>query len=161
MPKPTAVEKKKKLDQIDCKMIQLLQNDGRLSNTAIAKELGIAEATVRTRLKRLINEQVIKIVAVGEPFKLGFQIIGNLKIRIDVNKKDAVLEKLKQVKPLHYVAVTTGFSDIDADFKVKSLEELNHLLFEVINKIDGVNRTETSLIMEIAKNDYDWGTAFD
>jgi hypothetical protein len=44
---------------------------------------------------------------------------------------------------------------------VKSLEELNHLLFDVINKIDGVNRTETSLIMEIAKNDYDWGTAFD
>jgi Lrp/AsnC family transcriptional regulator, regulator for asnA, asnC and gidA len=161
MSKSTAAEKRKKLDPIDCRMIQLLQNDGRLSNTAIAKELGIAEATVRTRLKRLINDKVIKIVAVGDPFKLGFQIIGNLKIRIDITKKDMVLEKLKPIKSLQYVAVTTGFSDIDAEFKVKSLQELNHLLFEVINKIDGVNRTETSLIMEIAKNEYDWGTAFD
>ena len=43
------------LDQIDCQMIELLQKDGRIPNTEIAKKLGVSEATVRSRLNRLIE----------------------------------------------------------------------------------------------------------
>ncbi len=50
--------KKKMLDQVDCQMIELLQKDGRISNTDLAKEIGISEATVRTRLNRLIHRRI-------------------------------------------------------------------------------------------------------
>ena len=50
--------KKKTLDQLDCQMIELLQKDGRISNTDIAKEIGMSEATVRTRLNRLIQGRI-------------------------------------------------------------------------------------------------------
>ena len=59
--------KRKIPDQIDCRMIELLQKDGRISNTDIAKKIGISEATVRTRLNRLIEEEYIQIVAVSNP----------------------------------------------------------------------------------------------
>ena len=64
--------KKRPLDQLDCQMIELLQKDGRISNTDIAKQIGMSEATVRTRLNRLIQEEFIQIVAVSNPIKLGF-----------------------------------------------------------------------------------------
>ena len=49
-------------------------------------------------------------------------------------------------------------SDIDADFIVESRAELRTLLMDKINKIDGVNNTETSMIMDFIKRDFTWGT---
>jgi len=74
------------LDSLDCKMIGLLQQDGRMSNTAMAQALGTSEYTVRTRLKRILESGIIKIVAVANPIDLGFEISGNLKIHIDLKK---------------------------------------------------------------------------
>ncbi len=65
MTKRVTNGRKKKLDHLDCEMISLLQKDGRIPNTEIAKKLGISEATVRTRLTRLIAEEYIQIVAVS------------------------------------------------------------------------------------------------
>ena len=61
MKRNNSTSKKKMLDQIDCRMIELLQKDGRISNTDIAKEIGLSEATVRTRLNRLIQEEYIRL----------------------------------------------------------------------------------------------------
>ncbi|MGD8392813.1 MAG: winged helix-turn-helix transcriptional regulator, partial [Desulfobacterales bacterium] len=72
MKRNNSSSKKKMPDQIDCRMIELLQKDGRIPNTDIAKEIGISEATVRSRLNRLIEEGYIQIVAVSNPIKLGF-----------------------------------------------------------------------------------------
>ncbi len=151
----------KKLDKTDCKIINLLQKDGSLSNTFIAKELGIAEATVRTRLKRLIGEGYIKIVAVGDPYKLGFGITGNFKIRMDIKKKEHVISEIMKLKEVVFVNLMTGTMDIDADFIVKNLDGLNELIYDKISKIDGMLAVETSLIMKQLKEDYAWGIGFD
>lgn len=153
--------KVKKLDKLDCQIVNLLQHDGRLSNISIAKELGIAEATVRARLKKLIGEQYIKIVAVGNPTKLGYGITGNIKIRIDTKKKGAIMEKLSNLKEVIHISLMTGNIDVDVDFIVKSLDQLNDLVYNKISSIDGIINTETSLVMEKVKEDFAWGTAFD
>ena len=147
------------LDQLDCKMIELLQKDGRISNTEIAKKIGMSEATVRTRLNRLIQEEFIQIVAVSNPIKLGFKIVGNIRIHIEIKKMDGIIKELKKLKPLWFVVQTTGGTGIDTEFVAKSLDELNELIFEKINKIDGVIKTETSLFLNYIKRQYDWGTA--
>jgi Lrp/AsnC family transcriptional regulator for asnA, asnC and gidA len=148
--------KKRGLDQLDCQMIELLQKDGRISNTEIAKKIGMSEATVRTRLNRLIQ-----VVAVSNPIKLGFKIVGNIRIHVEIKKMDAIIEELKTLKPLWFVVQTTGGTGIDTEFVAKSLDELNELIFEKINKIDGVIKTETSLFLNYIKRQYDWGTALD
>ena len=151
--------KKKVLDQIDCQMIELLQKDGRISNTDIAKKIGMSEATVRTRLNRLIQEEFIQIVAVSNPIKLGFKIVGNIRIHVEIKKMNNIIMELKKLKPLWFIVQTTGGTGIDTEFVVKSLDELNELIFEKINKIDGVIKTETSLFLKYIKRQYDWGTA--
>lgn len=152
---------KKKLDRLDCQLIGLLQTDGRMPNNAIAQQLGISEYTVRRRLKRLISSGIIRIVAVANPIDLGFEIAGNLKIHIDLKKTERVLENLKEIDALIYVALTTGGTDVDADFIVRSLKEFHDLIFKQISKIDGVVSTETSLLVDIVKDKYEWGTGWD
>ena len=83
------IENNGRLDTLDCKLVRLLQKDGRMSNIAIAQKLGTSEYTVRTRLKRLLDNDIIQIVAVANPIDLGFEIAGNLKIRIELRKADA------------------------------------------------------------------------
>ena len=159
MKKNNSTSKKKVLDSVDCQMIQLLQKDGRISNTEIAKSIGISEATVRTRLNRLIEEEYIQIVAVSNPIKLGFDIVGNIRIHVELKKMDKIIRELKKLKPLWFIVQTTGGTGIDTEFVVKSLDELNELISEKINKIDGIIKTETSLFLKYIKRQYDWGTA--
>ena len=52
------------MDELDRKIIGLLQMDGRASNAKIAREVGVSEGTVRRRLRRLIQEDVVKVIAV-------------------------------------------------------------------------------------------------
>jgi Lrp/AsnC family transcriptional regulator, regulator for asnA, asnC and gidA len=159
MKRNNSTGKKKMLDQLDCQMIELLQKDGRVSNTEIAKKIGISEATVRTRLNRLIEEGYIQIVAVSNPIKLGFEIVGNIRIHVEIKKMGSIIKELKKLKPLWFIVQTTGGTGIDTEFVAKSLDELNELIFEKINKIDGVIKTETSLFLNYIKRQYDWGTA--
>jgi len=150
---------RKSIDSIDCRIIELLQKDGRVSNIEIAKSIGISEATVSTRLQRLIQEKYIQIVAVSNPRKLGFKVVGTIHIHIELNKLDRIIRKLKQIKALWNIVQTTGGSGIDTEFVLKSMDELNGLIFNRINQIDGVIRTDTTLFLKYVKRKYDWGTA--
>jgi len=125
----------------------------------IAKKLGISEATVRVRLKRLIGEEYIQIVAVSNPLKLGFETVGILRINVEVKKIEHVTEELRKLKPIWFMVHATGSSDIYTEFITKSLDELNDLIFKKIYRIDGVTGTRTSLILNYIKRRYDWGTA--
>jgi Lrp/AsnC family transcriptional regulator for asnA, asnC and gidA len=152
-------KKKEKINQVDCDIISLLQKDGRLSNTAVAKKLAISEATVRTRINRLLNEGFIQIVAVSNPIKLGFEVSGIISINVDGRKLDSITKALKKLGPVWYVVKTTGSTDIYTEFVLSSMADLNDLIHNKINTIDGVIRTETSIILEFVKRNYDWGTA--
>ncbi len=151
----------KKIDKTDCDIIEMLQKDGRLSNTTIAKKLGVSEATIRARLSRLVNEEYIQIVAVGNPIKLGFDIVGMIRFEIDLSKVDSIIRELKKLKPIWFIVQTTGNIDIHAEFNIRSLYELKELITKKINKIDGIIRTDSALILDYAKREYTWGTALE
>ena len=154
-------EKKRNIDRIDARIIGLLQKDGRVPNSEIAKRIGVSEATVRNRLKRLIEESYIQIVAVGNPFKLGFNVTGDLYIHAEMKKISRVIEELKKFQELWYIVMTTGETNINAEFVVKDFEDLNNLIINKISKIDGVVKTEVSVIMKYEKRAYDFGTPLD
>ena len=153
MPRKTAI------DEVDQQIIALLQQDGRLSNTRIARTIGTSEGTVRTRLNRLIEEKYIQIVAVSNPLKLGYEAVGNLKIRVDVKKIQQVTRELCGISAIWFIVHTTGEADIYAEFVAESIESLNDLLYQQIYKIDGLISVESSLILGFAKRDYAWGVA--
>ncbi len=161
MRKNNGSNRRRTIDPLDCRMIQLLQKDGRISHTEIAKTIGISEATVRTRLQRLIREEFIQIVAVSNPLKLGFEVVGTIRIHVDIKKMDRIVRELKNISALWHIVQTTGGTGIDAEFVLKDLDGLRDLIYEKINRIDGVQRTETTLFLNYIKRQYDWGTALE
>lgn len=148
----------KKIDQTDIRIIKLLQKNGRMSNTEIAKDIGIAEATVRYRMQRLLKEEYIQIAAMIDPMKLGNGIEGSIRIHSDIKQMAQVTEELKQIPELFYVARVSGKADFDTGFFVKNMNEARFLI-DRINSIEGVTRTDMVTVMEYVKEryDYDWG----
>src|SRR5688500_9315276 len=70
------------LDDIAKRIIELLQGDGRLSYSAIAKDVGLSEAAVRHRVQKLIEGGVIQIVAVTDAMQMGFARQAMIGIKI-------------------------------------------------------------------------------
>jgi Lrp/AsnC family transcriptional regulator, regulator for asnA, asnC and gidA len=150
---------KRNIDDLDAKIIAILQSDGRISNTEIAKALAVSEATIRGRIKRLIDDETIQIVAVSNPLKLGFEITGDLYISVDMTKMKNVISSISKFKELWYIVSTTGKSNLNAEFVVKDLEELHDLVYNRLSHIDGVQQIETAIIMKYIKRRYDFGTS--
>ena len=149
----------KYIDKIDAKIIELLQKNGRMHNKEISKHAKISESTVRNRLDRLLKEKIIKIVAVADPFKVGFGLVGNLRIKVDVKMVEHVGNELQKLDEVWYVGQITGDSDFDVEFIVESLDCLNELLVHKIGSIEGIISTRTHFVLRHFKHSYDWGTA--
>lgn len=150
----------KPLDRVDCEIINLLQKDGRISNIDIAKKINVSEGTVRSRLNRLIKNEIIQIVAVSNPIKLGFTIVGHLRISVEPSAMESVSNQLKAIDKLWFIVATTGGNTgIDAEFIAKDLDEFNEHILNRIYGIQGVTKVETTLTIDFLKRRYDWGTA--
>jgi len=147
----------KKIDKTDATIIRLLQKDGRMSNTKIAKHAGISETTVRYRMQRLIKEEYIEIAAVIDPMKLGNGIEGSIRIRADIKQMQEVSQALKQIPELFYVVRVSGNVDFDTTFFVKTMQDAC-ILIDRINMIEGVIDTDMLTVLEYVKEryDYDW-----
>ncbi len=68
------------LDDIDRGILRLLQGDGRMPYRQIARELGVSEGTVRIRTGRMQESGVLNIVAIADPFRLGYRVLAFLLV---------------------------------------------------------------------------------
>ena len=142
---------------IDYKIIRLLQKNGRIPNTEIAKKLGVSVATVRNRLQTLIREEHIQILAIVNPIKLKSGMVGNIRIRAENKKLDQVGKALFNIDELWYISQLVGKEDFDAEYYVSSQGDFGRLI-ERIKNIDGIIGIETSLITRYVK--YSGGLTF-
>jgi Lrp/AsnC family transcriptional regulator for asnA, asnC and gidA len=146
------------LDDIDRRIIEQLQKDGRKPYTQMAPAVGLSEAAVRQRVQRLIDAGVMQIVAVTDPRVLGFsrQAMIGLKIEGDTRR---VAEAAADLHEVEYVVLTAGAFDLLIEVVVEDDEHLLELLNEKIRKIEGVQTTETFIYLRIHKETYQWGAA--
>lgn len=148
---------RERLDTTDFKIIGLLQKDGRMPSSEIAKTTGVSEATVRYRLKKLIDSGFIQIVAAGNPIKLGFGIAANIGVYTEGLHIEEVVTELKKIKRLSYIAQMTAEPTIELETFVESIDDLHQLLSQ-IESIQGIKSIKTSFIRRIIRERYDWGT---
>lgn len=142
------------MDELDRKIIGLLQMDGRASNAKIAREVGVSEGTVRRRLRRLIQDDVVKVIAVPNLEKMGYATTALVGLQTSPGRSDAVAEALARLEEVHYVAITTGAYDIFVWAGLESAEALGTFLHTKVGSIDAVQRTETFVNLSIKKRTY-------
>ena len=145
-----------KIDTIDRKIINLLLEDGRMAASEIARQIGITERSVRYRIERLINNDVIKISAVVNPEALGYTIIADVFIEVEPGLIDQVARRLAEHENVTYVACSIGERDISAQVVARDNAEVYALATEFIGKLPGVRKTTTSIVPIRLKDVYQW-----
>lgn len=142
------------MDELDRRIVAILQADGRASNAKIAREVGVSEGTIRRRLKRLIQQGLITVTAVVEPSKLGFQTEALIGVQVDPNRLDAAATDLSKFREVSQVSVATGAYDLFAWVNVRNADELGTFLKNKVGSVTGVRRTETFVILGMPKRGY-------
>ncbi len=144
------------VDALDARIIRLLQADGRLPNTEIARRLGVAEATVRNRIERLLHDAVIQVGAWADPLKIGYQNYAMIEIQVKPPYIVRVAERLAKMPEFYFVGICTGAFDIYAGAVVRSVEDMEELITRRLARVPGIVRTSTSSIIRLVKRDYSY-----
>lgn len=145
------------IDDIDRSIIYFLQYDGRTPYTQIAEELDITETTVRRRVKQLIDDGVIQIVAVVEPRNLGWDEAAWIGIQVKLDQIESVVAQIADLPEVTYLFQAAGEYDLFVEVYCKDREHFVAFLNEKLVKIPGIIRIQSFLILKMHKLSYRWG----
>ena len=141
------------LDDKDRRILNLLQENSRTSYMHIAEELGVSEATVRYRVKNLIENGVIsRFTVLLNPRKIGYPITGILLVKIAPEHFDEASKQISDLDETRHVLQNTGEYNIVAVVKAQSLEHLGELRKRV-EAIEGVRELSLSAATRLIKID--------
>ena len=146
------------VSDLDKRIIEHLQQDGRRPFTQIAADLGVSEAAVRARTNRLVERGILQVVGVTDPLKLGFQQMAMIGIRCQADMLMSVASRVAEFPEVDYVVITAGTYDILIETVCEDNEGLLRFLAERLRTIEGVRDTETFVYLRMVKQSYQWGT---
>lgn len=146
----------KRLDDLDKGIVERLSRDARISNRAIAAELGVTEGTIRTRIKRLQNEGLIQFTVITDFRMAGSPNLCMMGIDADPSRVSELAETLRLMPEINCVVVLLGRCSVLAMGLFTNIEQLNDVT-EGIRTLPGVQRVETSISVHNLK--YDSSTA--
>jgi Lrp/AsnC family transcriptional regulator for asnA, asnC and gidA len=146
------------ISELDKRIIEHLQQDGRRPFTQIATELGVSEAAVRARTNRLVERGILQIVGVTDPLKLGFHQQAMIGIRCERDRLIDVAEAVAAFPEVDYVVITAGTYDLLIETVCEDNEALLNFLTGRLRRIEGVRETETFVYLRMVKQTYQWGT---
>jgi Lrp/AsnC family transcriptional regulator for asnA, asnC and gidA len=146
------------LDPIDLGIVQALQNDGRRPFTRIARELGVSEAAVRQRVARLEASGTLQIVAVTDPWALGFRIMAMLGISVEPGAAERVAAALEQLPEVAYLVLVAGSFDLLVEVVCEDNEHMLRWLGD-LGAVDGIVATEKFVYLRLVKESYTWSLA--
>jgi len=146
------------VSELDKRIIEHLQQDGRRAFTRIAADLGVSEAAVRARTNRLIERGILQVVGVTDPLKLGFHQQAMIGVRCQADRLMEVAESVAAFPEVSYLVVTAGSYDILIEVVCEDNDALLRFLTDRLRRVDGVRETETFVYLRMVKQTYAWGT---
>ncbi len=132
-----------------------------MSNREIAQSIGLAEGTVRGRIKRLQEEKAIKIMALTSFGGRDLPVMAYIGVRVDLHCIADTAKAIAALPFVRFAATMLGRYDILAITIVKDGAELVGLVNERIMSLSGVHHAETTLAVKNLKYDYRWGRIID
>ena len=144
------------LDDTDIAIIELLRNDGRLPYRAIARELGLTEATVRSRVKRLEESNTMRVVAVADIEAAGYDMLLAVGVQVEGRGPEAVARDLAAIPEVFSVNVVVGAQDVEILVVAEDSAALADLLGNTLANVPGVRRLTPALAVDVLKNQPDW-----
>ena len=149
---PAVVE----LDDTDHAIIELLRSDGRMSYRAIAREVGVTEATVRSRVRRLEESNTMRVVAVTDIEAAGYGMLLAIGVQVENRAPEAVAQDLAMIPEVFSVNVVVGTHDVEILVVAEDQDALYDLIGRRLAGTHGVRRLTPALALDVLKNQPDW-----
>ena len=142
------------IDKLDRQILSELMHDAEQPYTELAKKLFVSGGTVHVRMKKLRDMGLVKGATLTiDHTKLGYDICAFLGIYLDKSSLfDDVSEELKKIPEVVEAFYTTGLYNIFIKIYCRDTNHLKNVLHDKIQKISGIQRTETMIALEESIN---------
>lgn len=144
------------LDDVDKDIIRALRENGRIANRELAERLGVNEATVRSRLRKLSENDIVRVIATRDITAMGYDAIAAVGVQVKGRPAKEVGRDLAELNMVMTVNASIGMYDLEIQVIALDLAELDHLLTKVIAPIEGVERLFPGLILKVVKFNSHW-----
>lgn len=142
------------IDEVDRKILAILQADGRAALSEIARRLDMGSATIHERTNALEDAGYIREYrAVLDPELLGRNEVGFIRVNTIAGRSSEVAERLVEMTPIQEIHELTGDTDLLLKVRVSDRKELTEILRE-IGQYEGIEDTATDVALRSVKEEY-------
>jgi Lrp/AsnC family transcriptional regulator for asnA, asnC and gidA len=138
------------LDKLDQQIIHHMMNDANVSYAELGKKFFVSQGTIHVRIKKLQDAGIVKGTKLNVDFKkLGYDVIAFIGIYLkESSLYDAAAKELQKIPEIVRLSYTTGNYSMFAEIVCRDINELRHVLHDELQKIKGIERTETFISLE-------------
>lgn len=143
-------------DKLDYEIIQALHKNARVTASEIARNTGGNERTIRKRIERLVDEDVIRLTAILNPHAFGYVTAADIFIQVDPKLEDEIIDKLLAIPEVTYVAFGQGTNDISLEARFKDNDGFREFIRTTLANMEGVTVDRYTLVPRILRNIDEW-----
>ncbi len=138
------------LDKLDLQIIQVMSQDAGISYADLGKRLFVSGGTIHVRIKKLQEAGIVKGTKLNVDLKqLGYDVIAFIGIYLEKSSMyDIVAKELRKLPEITRLNYTTGNYSMFAEVVCKDINQLRFVLHDELQKIKGIERTETFISLE-------------
>ncbi len=142
------------LDKLDFQIIHEMMNNAEISYADLGKKLFVSGGTIHVRIKKLEESGVVKGRRLAIDLKaLGYDVVAFIGIYLEKSSLyDTVAKELQQIPQVVRVNYTTGNYSMFVEIVCKDIQQLRYVLHDELQKIKGIERTETLISLEESFN---------
>ncbi|KYH40402.1 MAG: AsnC family transcriptional regulator [Candidatus Bathyarchaeota archaeon B26-2] len=142
-----------KLDEVDRTILEMLQDNARVAFRRIAEKVGVSEATIFVRVRKLINKGVIRrFTAIVAPELVGKGLTAFVLINADPKMLQDVFDSLSKIDDIYEIYDVTGSYYAIVKIRTRDREHLKRIIDE-IGAIEGIKSTETAIVLKSVKEE--------
>lgn len=144
------------VDDLDRQIIELLHQDGRMSIQDIAQQLSSTSSTVRKRIRRLEDANIMRVVAVTDFSAAGYELLLAVGIQVEKRRPEEVGRELAKLPEVFSVNLTTGMCELDILVAARDFAELSDFLHEKLPTISGIAKLQPGLTVDVLRYESEW-----
>ena len=144
------------LDRLDYDTIHALHADARMAASEIARQTGTNERTVRKRIDRLVEDDIIRLTAIINPLAFGYVTAADILLDADPAHEEEILQTLMSMPEITYLAFGQGNTEMSIEARFKDNDALREFIRHTLPAIPGLTVTRYALVPRILRNIDEW-----
>lgn len=143
-------------DKLDYDILQALHKDARVAASEIARLTGANERTIRKRIDRLVELDIIRTSAIINPLAFGYVTAADIFLEVNPDLEQEIIKTLMAMPEVTYVAYGQGSNDISIEARFKDNDAMREFLRHTLAGMPGVTVTRYALVPKILRNIDEW-----